>query len=204
MGGRRVRGRRTGLRSRICSTCLQRSAGVECSLTPKGDLRANQGVMAMSREGASASYWRYRSGSQKLTMSTSRTARRPSSGAPVHPIAALRFAPFGLGRPAFALLEMAPVSKRFPGGASGNASSHASQTQRVGGAEPSTLGPRRPWPTCRGSAQLPGRPGSDRDPMPGCGAPARRRALTEGSGGDHADREKFGAARITRRPSRSL
>ena len=82
MGGRRVRCRRTGLRSRTCSTCLQTSAGVECSLTPKGDLRANQGVMAMSREGASAPYWRYRSGSQKLTMSTSRTAERPPSVAP--------------------------------------------------------------------------------------------------------------------------
>ena len=82
MGGRRVRCRRTGLRSRTCSTCLQTSAGVECSLTPKGDLRANQGVMAMSREGASAPSWRYRSGSQKLTMSTSRTAERPPSVAP--------------------------------------------------------------------------------------------------------------------------
>ena len=89
-------------------------------------------------------------------------------------------------------------------GASGNASPHSSQRKWVGGAEPSTLGPPRPWSTCRGSAQLPGRPGSDRDPMPGCGLPARRRALTEGSGGDHADREKIGAARITRRPSRSL
>ena len=49
------------------------------SHTPKGDLRANQGVMAMSREGASAPYWRYRSDSEKLTMSTSRTARRPPS-----------------------------------------------------------------------------------------------------------------------------
>ena len=108
MGGRRVRCRRTGLRSRTCSTCLQRSAGVECSLTPKGDLRANQGVMAMSREVAAAPSWRYRSGSQKLTMSTSRTARRPTSGAPVHPFAALRFAPFRLGRPAFAALPLTP------------------------------------------------------------------------------------------------
>ena len=49
-----VRCRRTGMTSRTCSTCLQTSAGVEYSLTPKGDLRANQGVMAMSREGASA------------------------------------------------------------------------------------------------------------------------------------------------------
>ena len=106
MGGRRVRCRRTGLRSRTCSTCLQTSAGVECSLTPKGDLRANQGVMAMSREVAAAPSWRYRSGSQKLTMSTSRTARRPTSGAPVHPFAALRFAPFGLGRAAFAALPL--------------------------------------------------------------------------------------------------
>ena len=45
-------------------------------------VRANQGVMAMSREGASAPYWRYRSGSEKLTMSTSRTAERPPSVAP--------------------------------------------------------------------------------------------------------------------------
>ena len=96
-----VRCRRTGMRSRTCSTCLQTSAGVEYSLTPKGDLRANQGVMAMSREGASAPYWRYRSGSEKLTMSTSRTARRPTSVAPAIAIAALRFARFGLGRAAF-------------------------------------------------------------------------------------------------------
>ena len=77
-----VRCRRTGMRSRTCSTCLQTSAGVEYSLTPKGDLRANQGVMAMSREGASAPYWRYRSGREKLTMSTSRTAERPPSLVP--------------------------------------------------------------------------------------------------------------------------
>lgn len=98
MGGRRVRCRRTGLRSRICSTCLQRSAGVECSLTPKGDLPANQGVMAMSREGASAPYWRYRSGREKLTTSTSRTAARSHSVAPAVAIAALRFARCGLAR----------------------------------------------------------------------------------------------------------
>ena len=101
-----VRCRRTGMRSRTCSTCLQTSAGVEYSLTPKGDLRANQGVMAMSREGASAPYWRYRSGSEKLTMSTSRTARRPTSVAPAIAIAALRFARFGLGRAAFAALAL--------------------------------------------------------------------------------------------------
>ena len=72
----------------------------------KGDLRANQGVMAMSREGASAPYWRYRSGSEKLTMSTSRTARRPTSVAPAIAIATLRFARFGLGKAAFAFLAL--------------------------------------------------------------------------------------------------
>ena len=86
---------RTGLRSRICSTCLQRSADVECSLTPKGDLRANQGVMAMSREGASAPYWRYRSSREKLIMSTSRTAERSLSVATALAIDALRFARSG-------------------------------------------------------------------------------------------------------------
>ena len=101
-----VRCRRTGMRSRTCSTCLQTSAGVEYSLTPKGDLRANQGVMAMSREGASAPYWRYRSGSEKLTMSTSRTARIPTSVAPAIAIATLRFARFGLGKAAFAFLDL--------------------------------------------------------------------------------------------------
>ena len=101
-----VRCRRTGMRSRTCSTCLQTSAGVEYSLTPKGDLRANQGVMAMSREGVSAPYWRYRSGSEKLTMSTSRTARRPTSVAPAIAIATLRFARFGLGKAAFAFLAL--------------------------------------------------------------------------------------------------
>ena len=60
----------------------------------------------MSREGASAPYWRYRSGSEKLTMSTSRTARRPTSVAPAIAIAALRFARFGLGKAAFAFLAL--------------------------------------------------------------------------------------------------
>ena len=106
MGGRRVRCRHTGLRSRICSTCLQRSAGVECSLTPKGDLRANQGVMAMSREGVSAPYWRYRSGREKLTMSTSRTVARSHSVAPAVAIAALRFARRGLAMPASGALAL--------------------------------------------------------------------------------------------------
>ena len=87
-----VRCRRTGMRSRTCSTCLQASAGVEYSLTPKGDLRANQGVMAMSREGASAPYWRYRSSREKLIMSTSRTAERSLSVATALAIDALRFA----------------------------------------------------------------------------------------------------------------
>jgi len=36
----------------------------------------------MGREGASAPYWRYRSGREKLTMSTSRTAERPPSVVP--------------------------------------------------------------------------------------------------------------------------
>ena len=69
-------------------------------------MRANQGVMAMSREGASAPYWRYRSGREKLTMSTSRTAERPPSVAPAIAIAALRFARSGLAKPASGALAL--------------------------------------------------------------------------------------------------
>ena len=56
------------------------------------------------------------------------------------------------------LLELAPVSRLFPEGASGNASPDAPQVHWVGGVEPSTLGPSRPWSTCRGSTQLPAPP----------------------------------------------
>ena len=42
------------------------------------------------------------------------------------------------------LPELAPVSKLCHQGASGNAGPHAYHTQRVGGAEPSTLSPPRP------------------------------------------------------------
>ena len=120
MGGRRVRCRRTGLRSRTCSTCLQTSAGVECSLTPKGDLRANQGVMAMSREGASAPSWRYRSGSQKLTMSTSRTAERPPSVAPA----------IANRRTSLSLAEVAPA-RQGGFGSSGSDPNFFNKTQPV-------------------------------------------------------------------------
>ena len=61
-------------------------------------------------------------------------------------------------------------------------SPHASMRGWTGGAEPCRLAPGRLRPTPSEPTQLPGCTAGDREPMSGCRAPPRRRALAEGAG----------------------
>ena len=60
----------------------------------------------MGREGASAPYWRYRSGREKLTMSTSRTAERPPSVVPAIAYRRTSIRSVGLAKPASGALAL--------------------------------------------------------------------------------------------------
>ena len=60
----------------------------------------------MGREGASAPYWRYRSGREKLTMSTSRTAERPPSVVPAIAYRRTSRRSVGLGKAALGALAL--------------------------------------------------------------------------------------------------
>jgi len=79
--------------------------------------------------------------------------------------------------------EVAKTDEGFPRGLlPRTVSPHASLRGWTGGAERGTLGHVRRQSAPSGPTQLPGCTASDREPMSGCRAPPRRRALAEGAG----------------------